>query len=245
MRRKPLLITAGTVATVSLLAGVLAGVGTYAATPLTGPTVPGGNITASIPSLSPSSVAIRRLVPRLSAEPTTAANRRATDRHQSVVRRTASSPASDKTRVFQAAADTLNIPAIGVHAAHIVAISTSPDGVLEAPGDIHEVGLFDGGAHPGDHHGTALLTGHVDWVNKGRGALFALASAKPGDTATVTWSGTTTTYRVTDVQEIPKTELPASLFTTAGPARLVLITCGGQLVDGNYSDNIIVTAAPS
>jgi hypothetical protein len=44
-----------------------------------------------------------------------------------------------------------------------------------------------------------------------------------------------------------KTRLPPSLFDTAGPPRLALVTCGGPFdsATGHYLDNIIVWAVPT
>ena len=47
--------------------------------------------------------------------------------------------------------------------------------------------------------------------------------------------------------QIPKTELPAELFSRAGPPRIALITCGGAFntTTRHYQDNVIVVAAPT
>jgi hypothetical protein len=48
------------------------------------------------------------------------------------------------------------------------------------------------------------------------------------------------------VRNYPKSALPTSVYSHAGPARLVLITCGGPVdaVSGHYRENIVVTAEP-
>jgi hypothetical protein len=59
--------------------------------------------------------------------------------------------------------------------------------------------------------------------------------------------GTVVTYRVSAVERVPKTVLPADrLFARDGPPQLALITCGGDFdrEKGGYTDNVVVTAAP-
>ena len=53
-------------------------------------------------------------------------------------------------------------------------------------------------------------------------------------------------YRVTTVKIVRKDALPSSIYTRTGPARLVLVTCGGPFnaKAGHYRDNVIVTATP-
>jgi hypothetical protein len=56
--------------------------------------------------------------------------------------------------------------------------------------------------------------------------------------------GRTTAYRVTSVRTYAKRRLPLSLFSRNGPARLVLVTCGGPFdrSTGHYPLNVVVTA---
>ena len=51
-------------------------------------------------------------------------------------------------------------------------------------------------------------------------------------------------YRVTARRELGKAALPADLFATDGPPRLVLVTCGGRFdrTTRHYTDNVIVYA---
>ena len=105
-----------------------------------------------------------------------------------------------------------------------------------------------------DRQRPARLSG---WVNRAgwscqlrgqrAGALFGLAELKAGDRVSVSDArGRDWTYRVYARQVYRKHQgLPAALFSTTGPARLVLITCGGPFnsVARSYQDNIVVCAA--
>jgi hypothetical protein len=120
-------------------------------------------------------------------------------------------------------------------------------GVLGIPADIGRLGWWRDGAAPGAATGAVLVAGHVDSAASGEGALFALARAHPGDLAEVaTAAGRTLTYRVESVRTYPKADLPASVYSHRGPARLVVVTCGGRFDDatGHYPDDVVLTATP-
>jgi sortase (surface protein transpeptidase) len=61
-----------------------------------------------------------------------------------------------------------------------------------------------------------------------------------------TADGRTFTYKVVSVRSYLKTELPTDVWSRRGPARLVLVTCGGPFdkAAGHYRDNIVLTAVP-
>jgi hypothetical protein len=115
-------------------------------------------------------------------------------------------------------------------------------GALGIPTDIKKVGWWRDGAAPGAATGTVLIGGHVDSAKKGAGAFYPLKSARRGDIVTVD----SRRYRVTTVKIVRKEALPTSIYTRTGPARLVLVTCGGPFNSktGHYRDNVIVTATP-
>ena len=119
-------------------------------------------------------------------------------------------------------------------------------GALGIPENIKRVGWWRDGAAPGDAQGTVLLAGHVDSAKAGAGALYALKSARRGDTITVDANGRTRRYRVTATRRVAKDKLPTSIYTRTGGPKLVVVTCGGPFDSrsGHYRDNIIVTAVP-
>jgi LPXTG-site transpeptidase (sortase) family protein len=119
-------------------------------------------------------------------------------------------------------------------------------GALGIPENIRRVGWWRDGAQPGAATGTVLLAGHVDSAKEGAGAFYALKSARRGDVVTLQAAGKTLRYRVTSMRRVAKAALPSSIYTRTGPAKLVLVTCGGPFDAraGHYRDNIIVTATP-
>ena len=77
----------------------------------------------------------------------------------------------------------------------------------------------------------------MDSAKDGAGAFYALKCARRGDVIRLD----ARRYRVTSVRRVRKQALPTSIYTRTGPARLVLVTCGGPFDGRHYRDNVIVT----
>jgi hypothetical protein len=134
--------------------------------------------------------------------------------------------------------------------APVVPVGLEPDGAMEIPEDVREIGWYDPdglGVRPGTT-GTAVFASHVDSRTQGRGVLFELRRMRVDDTFEIDLEdGTTQTWRVTEVAQIPKVSMPLTeIFTWAGPSRVVIITCGGAFDRStrSYLDNIVVYAVP-
>ncbi|SEP29883.1 class F sortase [Trujillonella endophytica] len=140
----------------------------------------------------------------------------------------------------------LAVPALDVDAP-LDPVGVAADGQMELPEDVSRVGWYRFGAVPGAP-GSAVVAGHVDDAEQGLGALSRLREAAPGDEVLVTdATGAVTRWRVVARELITKQELPlAELFARAGPARLVLVTCGGPFLPEyrSYRDNVVVVAEP-
>jgi len=94
--------------------------------------------------------------------------------------------------------------------------------------------------------GTTVIDGQVDSAAAGPGALFHLAGTPLGASITLTSASRTLRYTVQARRSYPKSRLPADIFNRTGPARLVIVTCGGSFdhTAGRYNDNIVVYATP-
>lgn len=140
----------------------------------------------------------------------------------------------------------LAIPAIGVDAP-VNPVGLLSDGSMEVPGDVASIGWYEPGILPGAS-GSAVLAGHVDSREQGRGAFFDLRLVDPGDAITVEHDdGGTTTWEVTERRSYPKDVLPIDdIFTRFSETRLVLITCGGAFDRDtrHYTQNVVVYAHP-
>ncbi|GAB3438375.1 hypothetical protein GCM10027517_10640 [Phycicoccus ginsengisoli] len=143
---------------------------------------------------------------------------------------------------------TLRVPAIGV-VAPVVPTAVDGRGALGIPDDPRQVGWWSGGAAPGSPYGTTLLAGHVDSASKGLGSLVDLSRTPIGARVTVSGpGGASQAYRVVARRSYPKATLPVrELFRQDVPARLLLITCGGQFdrSTGHYERNVVVFAVPA
>jgi hypothetical protein len=121
-------------------------------------------------------------------------------------------------------------------------------GVLGVSPDIHRTGWWADGAQPGDKTGAVLIAGHVDSATAGAGAFFRVKEAQAGARIELTTAGGRTfSYKVVSVRSYLKTALPTDVWSKRGPARLVLVTCGGPFdhATGHYRDNIVLTAVPA
>jgi len=130
----------------------------------------------------------------------------------------------------------------------VQARTTDPVGHgLDLPTDAHTVAWWSSGSMPGDPVGTVVLAAHVSY-NGSHGPFTHLDRLRQGDVIVVRQAdGSTRRYRMTGSHHVVKSALNRqNLFRTDGPPQLALITCGGSYdaATRNYSDNIIVFAAP-
>jgi sortase (surface protein transpeptidase) len=154
--------------------------------------------------------------------------------------------ASPAAAVTAPAPARITVPARGVDAP-VDAVGIAADGQMELPDDVARVGWYRFGPVPGAA-GSAVLAGHVDDSEQGRGALFPLADAAVGDEVAVTdAAGATTRWRVVSRELITKQVLPVDrIFARDGAPRLTLVTCGGPFLPEfrSYRDNVVVVAEP-
>jgi LPXTG-site transpeptidase (sortase) family protein len=95
--------------------------------------------------------------------------------------------------------------------------------------------------------GSDVPVGHVSYRGV-PGAFARLHELRVGDPLTLDLGSAVTQYRVTSADAYPKDLTPLEdLYDPNGPARLVLITCGGEFstLVGHYDENIVVTAVPA
>ncbi|MDP9117822.1 MAG: class F sortase [Actinomycetota bacterium] len=140
----------------------------------------------------------------------------------------------------------------------VVMTTRTSAGALNIPDDVHEVGMWNGGAPLVGLHGaplaagTTLLAGHVSYLGQGDGTFFNLRSVQAGDLVYVADAAAhVTRWRVNAISVVLKAALPADVFAgPRGPRRLVMVTCGGPVfyVPGygnSFEDNVVVSAVPA
>jgi LPXTG-site transpeptidase (sortase) family protein len=154
--------------------------------------------------------------------------------------------AAPRKPVRQAVPDRLVAQAVGLDV-RVVPTGVARNGQMALPDKPTQLGWYRFGAAPGDRTGAVVVAGHVDSDRYGAGPLTRAAGLERGDRVEVRGDGRTTTYEVTKVQRIRKTDFsPDDVFERSGPAVLRLITCGGAYDPdrGGYQDNLVVTALP-
>lgn len=132
--------------------------------------------------------------------------------------------------------------------AAVVPVGVAPDGQMEVPERVAEVGWYRFGPAPGGDAGSAVLAGHVDDRVQGAGAFARLDELTAGGTVVVRRAGAAAlTWRIAEVRTVDKDalDLPA-LFARDGAPRLTLVTCGGAFdrASRQYAENVVVTAVP-
>ena len=157
----------------------------------------------------------------------------------------APAPEPEPERVtFQTMPETIRIPAIDVDHP-LVAVGLNPDGSMEIPHDVNELGWYDvQGVLPGDD-GTAVLAGHVDSRAQGPGAFYDLRHLDVGEAITMSGDEGQQEWVVTARRTYDKNDIPIEdIFIDHGEPRLVLVTCGGTFdrTSRSYTDNIVIYA---
>lgn len=129
----------------------------------------------------------------------------------------------------------------------VVAVGVARDGAMEIPDAFNEAGWYRHGPAPGSAAGTAVIAAHVDTTSD-LAPFSQLKTLRPGAAVVVGRDrGAPLRYRVVSVGLMAKDKFDGgALFRRDGPPLLKLVTCGGRWLDAqqDYSDNVIVTAAP-
>ena len=139
----------------------------------------------------------------------------------------------------------LIIPALSLNAPVVAIGLDQRTGELALQSDVTVVQWYRLGPAPGQP-GTALLAGHLDSATGQRGVFAGLSAARPGMAVWVDLTGgQRLAFRVTRIYTISALQLFASgVYTTAGPPRLLLVTCAGywDTRQQRYTENLIVEA---
>jgi hypothetical protein len=145
------------------------------------------------------------------------------------------------------------IPAVRVRidrlavSAAIVPVGVDSANDVAVPPSVNTVGWYRFGPALGEG-GSMVIAGHVDSAQQGDGAFARLRELKPGDQVEVSGAdGHVAAFRVVGREEYPKATIRLDrYFSTTGPQRLTLMTCGGPFdrSTGHYRDNVVVTAVP-
>ncbi|MDQ1181184.1 MULTISPECIES: class F sortase [unclassified Rhodococcus (in: high G+C Gram-positive bacteria)] len=137
----------------------------------------------------------------------------------------------------------IDVPAISV-SSDLMGLGLQQDGTMEVPPGAFPAGWYTGSPIPGAM-GPSVIAGHVDW-DGAPGVFSRLGDLVPDDDVIVTLQdGTTSRFRVTEVDQYPKAEFPTTtVYGDIDHPGLRLITCGGRFDSdaASYDDNIVVYA---
>ncbi|MFH8348186.1 class F sortase [Streptomyces sp. NPDC018045] len=138
----------------------------------------------------------------------------------------------------------VRIPSAGVDSRPVLPLGLTGDGELDVPpvDKADKAGWFTRGVTPGER-GPAVLVAHYDTAD-GPALMRNVARMKIGDRIEVGRAdGTTAVFKIREVQQVGKAHFPtAKVYGDTDRPELRLITCGGPIVDGHRSDNIVFYA---
>ena len=136
----------------------------------------------------------------------------------------------------------ISIPDLGISQG-LIELGVTPDLELEVPQNATDIGWWKTGPSPGEPGG-AVIAAHLTWGG-GQPAVFVdLATLPLGAEILIDRAdGTAATYVVARTERYAKEDFPLDLiYRRDGPTQLYVITCAGDLVNGSYTDNIVVFA---
>lgn len=139
----------------------------------------------------------------------------------------------------------LIIDSIGVDAS-VEPVGLNASGNMAVPSSYTTTSWYRDGARVGAA-GSTVIAGHLN-NSLGRAGVFErLHELSLGDSVVVEGEGVRVQYTVTEMTVYDATEAPTdTIFTTAGPSRLVLITCNGAWDNGarSYEKRLVIVAEP-
>lgn len=124
-------------------------------------------------------------------------------------------------------------------------VGVDRSGLMEIPQDVRVAGWYRHGSAPGEGSGATVLAAHVDSAAAGTGPWAKLASVPVGSEVLVSTAEGTVRYRISAVSQLRKKGLDTqALFSSSGPERLHLVTCGGRFdrATGHYDQNVVAIA---
>jgi LPXTG-site transpeptidase (sortase) family protein len=139
----------------------------------------------------------------------------------------------------------IEIESINVRDADIIPVGVNQEDLSFEVPPADQVGWYEFGSTPGEA-GSAVLAAHIAY-NGVDGVFRYLENVEVGSIVSIGFDdGTSRRYRIEEVTEYIKQELPDSLFARDGKEQLALITCGGtfnyQLE--SYESNTVAIAVP-
>ncbi|MFF3980768.1 class F sortase [Streptomyces sp. NPDC001828] len=158
------------------------------------------------------------------------------------VRNAATTQAKAAVGPLRAAEPTrLVIPSAKVDASPVLRLGVDSAQELQVPpvDEAERAGWYTGSVTPGEN-GASVLVAHYDTAN-GPALMRNVKDMKVGDVIEVGRAdGSTAVFRIRETQQVEKKDFPThKVYGRTDRPELRLITCGGPIVDGHRSANII------
>lgn len=149
-------------------------------------------------------------------------------------------PAAD---VELAAPISIAIPDLGIDQS-LIQLGVNPDRTLEVPTNGNDIGWWRSGPAPGEAGG-AVIAAHLTYGGGQPAVFIDLPDLITGSEVVIDREdGSVATYQVTATEVVDKDEFPnEEIYRLEGAPVLTLITCGGEFLNGSYTDNVIVYAS--
>lgn len=138
----------------------------------------------------------------------------------------------------------IEIENINVSDATVIPVGVNEDLTFEVP-PADQVGWYEFGPRPGEQ-GSAVLAAHIAF-NGVDGVFRYLENVEVGSVVRIEFDDNSVQrYRIEEVVEYFKDELPDELFAREGEPQLALITCGGDFnySTESYESNTVAIAVP-
>jgi LPXTG-site transpeptidase (sortase) family protein len=121
----------------------------------------------------------------------------------------------------------MKIPSIGVNA-NVQSVGLTADGSMGVPTVPRDTAWYNLGPKPGEV-GSAVISGHVNWLYGAKGVFEKLKSLHAGDAITVQdEKGNVTTFKVRTSHAYGLTDDVTAVFrSTDGKSHINLVTCAG------------------
>jgi sortase (surface protein transpeptidase) len=120
----------------------------------------------------------------------------------------------------------LIIPSLNISGA-VFPVGVDRDGNMDVTKNAFTVGWYSPGPVPGQT-GDSVMTCHNQWYSVDKALCYSLYTIQNGaEVMTKDAKGNTRHFRVDRVLTVPFNASVPDLFSTAGPPRLSVITCGG------------------
>ncbi|MEB0004266.1 class F sortase [Cryobacterium sp. 10S3] len=141
----------------------------------------------------------------------------------------------------------IRIEALGIDM-DIEAVGLGDTGGMGLPKNPAIAAWYKFGPAPASAAGATVIAAHVDSLEYDIGPFSRLATAPAGTEIVLSLAdGGERRYRVASVDLVLKPDVPwPAIFDRTGPARLTLVTCGGEFdyTARRYLSNVIVSATP-